>query len=430
MTEQKRVAVFPAGTEIGLELHQALQYATWFSLFGLSSVEDHSRYVYQNWISGIPFIGQKDFLPRLNRVLREERIDYLYPAHDSALLFLARHREELEARLVAPPLETVETVRSKRNTYRFFHEEDFIPHIYENIEQVEQYPVFIKPDIGQGSQGAAVMYSREEYERIGRGKEELVICEYLPGEECTVDCFTGRDGGLKAVMYRSRDRVRTGISVASRAMEAPEEIVHMARVINARLCLRGGWFFQAKHDANGAWKLLEIAARIAGTSGLTRCMGVNLPLLTLYQAMGGTVSLVKNEMPARVDRALVSRYRVDCRYEAVYVDLDDTLLLRSGRVNGLLLLFLYQAVERGKRLILVTRHAADPEDTLRGCRISRTLFDRIEHVGPGEKKSEVIREREAILIDDSFAERQEVHGRLGIPVFDVDGVESLIDWRA
>ena len=37
--------------------------------------------------------------------------------------------------------------------------------------------------------------------------------------------------------------------------------------------------------------------------------------------------------------------------------------------------------------------------------------------------------RQAIFIDDSFAERRKVHQTLGIAVFDVDMVESLIDWR-
>ena len=82
----------------------------------------------------------------------------------------------------------------------------------------------------------------------------------------------------------------------------------------------GAWFFQIKQDNRGQWKLLEIAARIGGTSGLTRCLGVNLPLLTLYQAMGKQVDILENRLAIQVDRALVSRYRVDYLYQAVYVD--------------------------------------------------------------------------------------------------------------
>lgn len=46
-----------------------------------------------------------------------------------------------------------------------------------------------------------------------------------------------------------------------------------------------------------------------------------------------------------------------------------------------------------------------------------------------EDKCRYIKGKDSILIDDSFAERKRVRERLGIPVFDIDMVESLIDWR-
>ena len=46
----------------------------------------------------------------------------------------------------------------------------------------------------------------------------------------------------------------------------------------------------------------------------------------------------------------------------------------------------------------------------------------------GENKATCISGR-AIFIDDSFAERRQVRESCGIPVFDLDMVESLLDWR-
>ena len=50
-------------------------------------------------------------------------------------------------------------------------------------------------------------------------------------------------------------------------------------------------------------------------------------------------------------------------------------------------------------------------------------------IGMDTDKSEFIK-GESILIDDSFAERNNVYVFCGIPVFDVDAVESLFDWSA
>lgn len=207
------------------------------------------------------------------------------------------------------------------------------------------------------------------------------------------------------------------------------EVEHIAREINHRLSFTGAWFFQLRQDSKGRWKLLEIAPRIAGTSGLTRNRGLNLPLLTVYQMMGIPVELLPPQEVKEVDRALISRYRTTIDYDTVYVDLDDTLLLDSNRVNAILMMFLYQAVNQRKQLILLTRHERSPEDTLKRHRISPGLFDRILHIQDGRKKSDYITEPAAILIDDSFRERKNVQTSAGIPVFDVDAVESLLNWQ-
>ena len=120
---------------------------------------------------------------------------------------------------------------------------------------------------------------------------------------------------------------------------------------------------------------------------------------------------------------------MDYPYQAVYVDLDDTLLSRDGGIHRIVLMFLYQAVGQGKRVILLTRHRGDLEKTLEKHCISQGLFHQVIQIGEGEKKSDAIKEQEAILIDDSFAERTEVSRSRHIPVFDVDAVECLIDWR-
>lgn len=44
------VLVFPCGSEIGLEVHNALKYDKHINLVGLSSVSSHGRVVYKNYI--------------------------------------------------------------------------------------------------------------------------------------------------------------------------------------------------------------------------------------------------------------------------------------------------------------------------------------------------------------------------------------------
>lgn len=200
-----------------------------------------------------------------------------------------------------------------------------------------------------------------------------------------------------------------------------------AAAIAGRLCLHGAWFFQLKRAANGVLTLLEVAPRIAGTMALHRVQGINFALLSLYEQERIPVQLLRNDVPVEIDRALVSRYRHDLHYDTVYVDLDDTLILR-GRVNCELVRFLYQCLNQQKQLVLLTRHASDVHETLRRYRLAG-LFDQIVHCGHAPKADHVLEGGDAIFIDDSFRERRAVSATRGIPTFDCSMIEMLLDER-
>ena len=288
--------------------------------------------------------------------------------------------------------------------------------------------MFIKPAVGQGSQGARMIKDRSHLEEALSEGQEYTICEYLPGEELTVDCFTDRHGSLLVVSPRSRERIRAGIAVRSRNLPLTEDLQSIAEDINRRLSFNGAWFFQVKKNAAGQFRLLEIAPRIAGTMGLTRNLGINMPLLTLYNFWGIDVSLIPNREDLLLDRAFISRFQTDLSYSSVYVDFDDTLIVR-GKVNAFLMMFLYQAFNQGKHLCLLTRHSTDIFADLEKACIPSSLFSEIIRLDEAGAKTDYIAP-DSIFIDDSFSERKRVRDALGIPVFDLDMIESLIDWRS
>lgn len=254
----------------------------------------------------------------------------------------------------------------------------------------------------------------------------MLLMEYLPGREWTVDCFSDRHGVLRFHAARGRYRISNGISVRTApSLEFAAEFSGWAQRIHDAIQPRGAWFFQARADAEEQPRLLEVAARLGGSSGLFRCMGINFAMLTAFDAFDKDVQIAHNHYLITLDRALANRYHIEgLQYTHVYVDLDDCLLMR-GAVNPQLVCFLYKAIASGKGVTLLTRHAGPLKETLRALRIE-ALFDRIIHLTRNEKKSDYIEQNTAIVIDDSFAERQEVAGSLQIPVFAPDMVEALI----
>ncbi|MEV9500616.1 ATP-grasp domain-containing protein [Bacillus safensis] len=425
----KNVLVFPCGSEIGLEIHNSLKFSKDFELIGASSVSDHGKYVYKNYIENVPDIHDEDFIDKLNHLIGENKIDFIIPAHDSVVLKLAQNQKRIKAIVVTSDQLTCEVARSKKKTYEFFKKQPFVPKMYETIEEVEFFPVFLKPDVGQGSKGVALARDKKELEFYKNNKSDLLILEYLPGKEYTIDCFTNKNGELKYAGRRERKRIKSGISVNSATLQMDEQTRQIAYEINKHLQFRGAWFFQIKEDVNGDYKLLEVAPRIAGTMALYRNKGVNFPLLSLYDRMDFDIKIEDNGVDIEVDRALINRFTIAYSYQRVYVDFDDTITYKD-KVNPLLMLFLYQCFNSNKEIILITKHIHNIKETLEKLRINANLFNRIIHLEKEDIKSKYIdNQTPSIFIDDSFSERDQIKAA-GIPVFDVDSIESLIDWRS
>jgi hypothetical protein len=145
--------------------------------------------------------------------------------------------------------------------------------------------------------------------------------------------------------------------------------------------------------------------------------------------MGIDVEILKNDYPIVVDRALINRYQIGYEYDTVYLDYDDTVIIQ-GKVNTLLIMYLYQLVNRQKDIILLTQHKGNLFDDMTKHRINKNLFTDIIHLKDNEQKVDFITEAKSIFIDNAFAERKKVANERGIPVFDVDAVSSLLDWRS
>jgi len=424
---KKNVLIFPCGTEIGLEINRALAHSIHFEMFGASSVADHGKFVYKNHIEGIPFVDDKNFIDVLNSIIAEFNIDFIVPAHDSVVLKLAQNADNINAKIITSPLETCQIARSKIKTYQALKNIIDVPKFYQITDLDVEFPVFVKPNIGQGSKGAKKINTRDELELACKKNNDLVICEYLCGEEYTIDCFTNQKGELVFSQGRVRNRISNGIAVNSKPVY-DHRFQDIASKINSALSFKGMWFYQLKENQNGDLILLEIAPRIAGTMGLYRGLGINFVQLALFDAMGYNTDLILNKFDIELDRAFFARYKLDIDYEYAYMDFDDTILLNNS-INTDAVKFIYQALNQNKKIILITKHQADIYKTLQDYRLDKNLFFEIIALGKDEKKSDYIKYASAIFIDDSFAERKQVLETKQIPVFSIDAIETLIDYK-
>jgi len=424
---KRNVLVFPCGSEIGLEIFRSMNLSTHFELWGGSSVDDHGKFVYKNYIGNIPDVGDQSFLQKIKEIVKKYNIDFIFPAHDSVILKLAKEKAagKLDCDVITSPLSTCEIARSKKKTYDFFTNIIPTPKIYQKSDLSENdLPVFLKPDVGQGSKGVHLANTMEEVEFYCKNNPSLLLLEFLPGKEYTVDCFSNKDGKLLFVQGRVRNRVLNGISVNTSSVK-DDRFAELAEKINNKLQLRGVWFFQVKENRMKDLVLLEIASRVAGTMGLVRAEGVNLVLASIFDAMGYEVDIFKNNYDMVIDRALENKFKHDLEYGHVYLDLDD-LVIYEDKVNPAVMAFVYQCINKGVVLHLITKHRQVLSETLEKHRLTG-VFDELIPVNGQQEKSDYIKERDSIFIDDSFSERKKIHEAHGIPVFDSHMLESLME---
>lgn len=424
---RKRVLIYPGNSYSAEAVFKCLQESLRYEPIMANHGSAHAQFITESFYDDFPLIFEDRFICYLNNFIDLNSVKFIIPTHDTVADYLAKEADRINCTVICSDKKTADICRHKRKTYHLLKAYDFIPHVYEMGEDI-QYPVFIKDDIGQGGKNAYVVYDNQDLlNKLNDSNVDYVITEYLPGEEITIDCFTNRHGQMLYCQSRMRETILTGMSGRAKIIECTGEIQRIAGIINKEMKFRGYWYFQCKQDSDGKYKLMEISTRYAGTFPLTKNLDVNFPLLSLTDFDDIDVKIVPNHYEIRSDRGYQILYKVNIVYERVYFDFDDTLVRNRKTFIIQAIAFLFQCVNEGKEIILLTRHIYDIYDTLDKLHFDKRVFNQIIEVPEEEMKSDYIKmDKTCIFIDNSFAERLDVKEKLGIPTFDVCNLECLL----
>jgi carbamoyl-phosphate synthase large subunit len=156
---------------------------------------NHAPYVFKNYTI-VDSVYTSTWIQQLNNVIDLYKIDYIFPAHDDVIIALSKNCSKINAKFITSPIETCLITRSKSRTYDFFHDIVPTPTMYKDLNIITKFPVFVKPDVGQGSQDTHICHNKQELSCVLSNNEDYIVLEYLPGLEYTIDCFSDRECGL------------------------------------------------------------------------------------------------------------------------------------------------------------------------------------------------------------------------------------------
>ena len=113
---------------------------------------------------------------------------------------------------------------------------------------------------------------------------ELVVMEYLPGPEYSVDMLVDNGHPIYTIPRR-RNVITAGISTVC-TTEHNTKVITYCNCVAEALGLHGNIGMQVKADEHGCYELLEINPRLQGSTVLCCKAGVNLPYLGVKLALG------------------------------------------------------------------------------------------------------------------------------------------------
>ena len=236
----------------------------------------------------LPPAAAEDFVPHALDLVRTWHVDVILPTSGFDTPVYARCTSELAAagaRAIGSPPDVMETCLDK---WRFHeHVRDHLPvaRSFRTPPRHLEFPCVVKPVRGKGSRGVWVCADRAALERRLAEEADLLVQEYLPGPEYSVDVLADLEGRPLVAVPRLRLAVRDGVSVRARVEHDPE-IERLSLAMAAALGVRGPVCMQLRRDAHAAPRFTEVNPRMGGGTFFAALAGVNLAACCLDLAAG------------------------------------------------------------------------------------------------------------------------------------------------
>jgi carbamoyl-phosphate synthase large subunit len=265
-----------------------------------------------------PACNVNNYLNRLLELSVDKKIDVILPQNTAELEILARNKqifEQVGTKIIISSLQALELSNNKFNLMNFCRSKG-IPtagfFLTDNFEDLRKYAeelgwpdnrVVIKPPVSNGQRGMRIIDQRIDlkkafyeqkpnnlfirmdslYDIIGDKFPELIVMEYLPGDEYTADIFRNKHNTL--VVPRKRLSIRSGITFSG-CVEKHEQIMSFSEKLAEQIDLEYCFGFQFKLDEYGLPKILESNPRVQGTMVLATFAGANIIYSSIKAAIG------------------------------------------------------------------------------------------------------------------------------------------------
>lgn len=281
---KKRVLIGSCGGLTGSYLTRQFQKLGCYVIGADAGAKNVTKFFADEFIC-LPVANSNVFCEELLKALDQYRIDYYVPTHSYEIRKVSENEMWLRSRwngdFLVSPYETFQKLDDKRYANQVLESIGIpVPRMYCNLADIEEYPVFMKPNIGSGGKSARKVESAilcQEYAKIDPDSS-FYAC--VSGTEYTVDCMFDDKGVLLG--YNQRVRVKSmGGAVIVTQNNYDFDILPYLKKLEKSFVFKGCVNFQYILS-NGIPYFIDVNLRYAsGGLPLTVESGVNVPKIML-----------------------------------------------------------------------------------------------------------------------------------------------------
>lgn len=245
----------------------------------------------------VPRIDDPYYIDRLLDICKKEKIDCLFALIDPELSLIAKNKEKFKEIGVTPLIsnyEAVELAFNKYAMYKYLSENGYKcaksyldkKEFYRDLEKGNiGFPVFVKPYKGSASININKANSKEEVDTLFDVYDDLLIQEYLDGQEIGADVYVDPiSKKVVSIFTKEKIKMRAGETDKSRSFK-DEKLFELIIDLVEKI----GYEYMIDMDIfriNDEYYISEINPRFGGGYPHAYESGVNFPKLIINSMNG------------------------------------------------------------------------------------------------------------------------------------------------
>jgi carbamoyl-phosphate synthase large subunit len=295
-----------------------------FKIISTDIIEDPAGKYLSDEFYRVPPPENSTYINIMKKIVEKTNAKVILPQTTREIIVLSRYKEEFKSMgvnivvsdyknlLIAnDKFSLLEKAKEINIPYPEYYLANSLNSFLEAIEKLG-YPnekVVVKPRVSNGMRGLRIITPEKwNLERFLSEKPEgveidlnsfieifdrkdwpeLIVSEYLPGEEYTVDVF--KDSKDIIVIPRLRKSIRSGITFEAQ-VEFRRDLIDFSKILSEALDLNYCFGFQFKLSKEDIPKILECNPRVQGSMVISTFAGFNMIYYAVKKALGFDIDL-------------------------------------------------------------------------------------------------------------------------------------------